>query len=306
MALDERFVSERLDLLKKQRGVQALVLKENVGLEDIAWVEAHAMEFPELRTEIRPQRYYPLGKTLAHVLGYVGEISPKQLENPEYKDLKAGDIIGKGGLEQYYDRYLRGRDGYRRVIVDSRGQIQSELETVPPQSGQDLVTTIDLDLQNAAEAQLAASVTKRGTIAVMDPNNGEMLAMASAPSFDPNSFVQRISTPGRAQGDRRLLYERGAAAAKPRDPGPLPAGLDVENTRIGGGAAAGHDPGRRFANRVRRRYPDRQPVYARYERKSRHARPALGDHPLLRWLLLPPGAENEGRRDHSNGRGIRV
>ena len=66
---------------------------------------------------------------------------------------------------------------------------------MPPQSGQDLVTTIDLDLQNAAEAQLAASVTKRGTIAVMDPNNGEMLAMASAPSFDPNSFVQRISTP---------------------------------------------------------------------------------------------------------------
>jgi penicillin-binding protein 2 len=195
LALDERFVSERLDLLKKQRGVQALVLKENVGLEDIAWVEAHAIEFPELHTEIRPQRYYPLGKTLAHVLGYVGEISPKQLENEEYKDLKAGDVIGKGGLEQYYDRYLRGRDGYRRVIVDSRGQIQSELETVPPQSGQDLVTTIDLDLQNAAEAQLAASATKRGTIAVMDPNNGEMLAMASAPSFDPNSFVQRISTP---------------------------------------------------------------------------------------------------------------
>lgn len=195
LALDERFVAERLDLLKKQRGVQALVLKENVSLGDIAWVESHAIEFPELRTEIRPQRFYPLGKTLAHVLGYVGEISPKQLENPEYKDLKAGDVIGKGGLEQYYDRYLRGRDGYRRVIVDSRGQIQSELETVQPQAGQDLVTTIDLDLQNAAEAQLAASVTRRGTIAVMDPNNGEMLAMASAPSFDPNSFVQRISTP---------------------------------------------------------------------------------------------------------------
>lgn len=195
LSLDRQFVAQRLEFLKKQPGSQALVLKENVTLQDIAWVEAHETEFPELRTEVQPQRFYPLGTTLAHVLGYVGEISSKQLEGGEYAGLKPGAIIGKGGIEQYYDQYLRGRDGYRKVIVDSRGRIQTEVETVQPQSGQDLVTTIDLDLQKAAEAQLAASVTKRGTIAIMDPNNGEMLAMASAPSFDPNSFVQRISTP---------------------------------------------------------------------------------------------------------------
>jgi len=195
LSLDRRFVAERLEFLKKQPGSQALVLKENVTLQDIAWVEAHETEYPELRTEVQPQRYYPLERTLAHVLGYVGEISPKQLERDEYPGLKAGDIVGKGGLEQYYDQYLRGRNGYRKVIVDSRGRVQTEVETVQPQSGQDLVTTIDLDLQKASEAQLAASATKRGTIMVMDPNNGEMLALASAPSFDPNSFVQRISTP---------------------------------------------------------------------------------------------------------------
>lgn len=195
LSLDPKFVGERLEFLKKQPGFHSLVLKENVTLQDIAWVESHLTEFPELRTEIQPQRFYPLGTTLAHVLGYVGEISPKQLETPEYHDLKPGDIIGKGGLEQYYDQYLRGKDGYRKVIVDSRGRVQSEVETVPPQSGQDLVTTIDLDLQKAAEQQLAISATRRGTIIVMDPNNGEMLALASAPSFDPNSFVNRGSTP---------------------------------------------------------------------------------------------------------------
>lgn len=195
LSLDREFVAQRLALLQKQAGSESRVLKENVTLQDIAWVEAHQVEYPELRTEVQPQRFYPLGTTLAHVLGYVGEISPKQLETERYKDLKAGDVVGKGGLEEYYDEYLRGRDGYRKVIVDSRGRVQTEVETVPPQSGQDLVTTIDLDLQKAAEAQLAASATQRGTIAIMDPNNGEMLALASAPSFDPNSFVQRISTP---------------------------------------------------------------------------------------------------------------
>ncbi|HMM81362.1 MAG TPA: penicillin-binding protein 2 [Pyrinomonadaceae bacterium] len=202
LRLEPQFVTERLSVLKKQNEFESLVLKENATIEDIAWVEAHSLEFPELRVELQPQRHYPLGQTLAHVLGYVGEISPKQLESDVYKEkgFRPGDIIGKGGLEQYYDEYLRGRPGYKKVIVDSRGRVQSELETVPPQSGQDLVTTIDLDLQMTAEDQLAKSVTKRGVVVAMDPNNGEILAMASAPSFDPNIFVKGASTPeGRKQ-----------------------------------------------------------------------------------------------------------
>lgn len=202
LRLEPQFVTERLSVLKKQNEFESLVLKENATIEDIAWVEAHSLEFPELRVELQPQRHYPLGTTLAHVLGYVGEISPKQLESDTYKDkgFRPGDIIGKGGLEQYYDEFLRGRPGYKKVIVDSRGRVQSELETVPPQSGQDLVTTIDLDLQMTAEDQLAKSSTKRGVVIAMDPNNGEILAMASAPSFDPNIFVKGASTPeGRKQ-----------------------------------------------------------------------------------------------------------
>ena len=224
LKMDRQFVVERLSLIKKQNEFETMVLKENVGIEDITWVEAHSLEFPELRVELQPQRFYPLGTTLAHVLGYVGEISPNQLKDPEFQDkgFRPGDIIGKGGLEQYYDEYLRGRPGYRKVLVDSKGRVQSELEIVKPQAGQDLVSTIDLDVQNRAEKQLAESATKRGTIIAMDPNNGEMLAMASAPSFDPNIFVKGSSTPeGRQaiaaywQDEKRPLYNRAIQGRYP-------------------------------------------------------------------------------------------
>ena len=225
LSLEPQFVSERLNLLKKQvSDFEMMVLKENATIQDITWVEAHSMEFPELRVELQPQRIYPLGMTLAHVLGYVGEISPKELEKPEVREkgFRPGDIVGKGGLEQYYDEFLRGHDGYRKVIVDSRGRVQSELEVVPPQAGQDLISTIDLDLQIAAEEKLAATPTKRGTIIAMDPNNGELLVMASLPSFDPNVFVQGSTTPeGKKQiaaywqDETRPLYNRAIQGRYP-------------------------------------------------------------------------------------------
>jgi penicillin-binding protein 2 len=224
LGLDRQFVIERLNFIKKQNEFEAMVLKENVDMKDISWVESHSLEFPELRVELQPQRFYPLRETLAHVLGYVGEISPKQLEEPEFKDkgFRPGDIVGKGGVEQYYDEYLRGRPGYRKVLVDSRGRVQSELEVVRPQSGQDLITTIDLDMQLAAEKQLESTPTKRGTIVAMDPNNGEVYVMASAPSFDPNIFVSGSSNPeGRKQiaaywqDEKRPLYNRAIQGRYP-------------------------------------------------------------------------------------------
>ncbi|MFZ1702452.1 MAG: penicillin-binding protein 2 [Pyrinomonadaceae bacterium] len=259
LGLDRQFVVERLNLIKKQNEFEAMVLKENADMRDITWVEAHSLEFPELRVELQPQRFYPLGTTLAHVIGYVGEISPKQLEKDDYKErgFRPGDIIGKGGLEQYYDEYLRGRPGYRKVLVDSRGRVQSELDVVQPQSGQDLITTIDLDLQLEAEKRLADSPTKRGSIMAMDPNNGEMLTMASAPSFDPNIFVRGRSTPeGRRQiaaywqDETRPLYNRaiqgryppGSTWKIPESVGALQQGaITVEHSNLacGGGIQVG-------------------------------------------------------------------
>jgi penicillin-binding protein 2 len=215
--LEQEFLNERLGLIKKQNEFESMVLKENATIQDISWVESHSLEYPELQIELQPQRFYPQGKTLSHVLGYVGEISPKQLEKPEVREkgFRPGDIIGKGGLEQYYDEFLRGKPGYRKVIVDSRGRVQSEIERIEPQAGQDLVSTIDLDLQLEAEQLLANSATKRGTIIAMDPNNGEIFAMASLPAFDPNAFVMRSATPeGRKEiagyytDEERPLYNR--------------------------------------------------------------------------------------------------
>jgi penicillin-binding protein 2 len=258
--LEESFVVERLSLIKKQNEFETMVLKENATMQDITWVESHSLEFPELRIELQPQRFYPHGTQLAHILGYVGEISPKQLESDEYKDkgLKAGDIIGKGGLEQYYDEYLRGKPGYRKVIVDSRGRVQSEIARVEPQGGQDMISTIDLDLQLAAEQKLAESSSKRGTIVAMDPNNGEILAMASLPSFDPNIFVQGSKTPeGRKQiaaywqDEKRPLYNRaiqgryppGSTWKIPESVGALQQGVITvksSNVLCGGGIQIGN------------------------------------------------------------------
>jgi penicillin-binding protein 2 len=202
LGLEKDILKERFDLVKSMPAFESLKVKEGATPGDIAWVEAHTLEYPELRVEQQPQRKYPPNGSLAHVLGYVGEISPEQLNKQSYKDkgLKPGDIIGQSGIEQIYDDYLRGKDGYREVVVDSRGRIQDEIEVVNPIPGRDLITTIDLDLQNSAEEQLRDSATGRGVIIAMDPNNGEVLALASYPTFDPNLFAQRITTKeGRAE-----------------------------------------------------------------------------------------------------------
>src|SRR5678815_2513455 len=202
LGLDADLLRERFEEIKSLPSFESVPIKQDANPGDIAWVEARELEFPELRIEQQPQRQYPSDGSLAHVVGYVGEVGPEQLKQPAYKEkkLKPGDVIGQSGLEQTYDEYLRGRDGYRKVVVDSRGRIQDEIETVLPLPGHDLVTTIDLDLQQMAEQQLRDSATKRGVIVVLDPNSGEILALASAPTFDPNLFSQRITTKaGRAE-----------------------------------------------------------------------------------------------------------
>src|SRR4030095_11120102 len=201
LSVDKDILRDYFDVVKTMPAFESIMVKQGATQGDIAWVEAHNLEHPELRVEQQPHRRYPDNGSLAHVLGYVGEISPEQLKQQASKDKgrNPGDIIGPSGIEQIYDDYLRGRDGYREVVVDSRGRIQDEIETVDPIPGRDLVTTIDLDIQLAAEEQLANSATKRGVIISMDPNNGEILALASAPSFDPNLFSRIKTKEGRAE-----------------------------------------------------------------------------------------------------------
>ena len=200
--IDPDYLQERFDAIKTNPAYESILIKENAAIGDIVWVEAHSLEFPTLHIEQRPQRHYPKDGLLAHVIGYVGEISSRQLEGLQYKEhgYKPGDVIGKDGLEATYDSYLRGREGQRTVLVDSRGRIRDVIRIIDPEPGQDLVTTIDLDLQRIAEEQLRNSPSQRGVIIAMNPNNGDILALASYPTFDPNLFTERIATKkGRAE-----------------------------------------------------------------------------------------------------------
>jgi len=146
--------------------------------------------------------------TAAHVLGYVGEISPKQLENRRYIEggYKPGDIIGLGGIEASYDKILRGQNGMRRVIVDSHGRPKAELERIEPIRGPDIVTTLDFDIQKVAEDQFY-SQHHTGAAVVMNPQNGEILAMVSVPSFDPNVFARNVISPESRKEVRAIISD---------------------------------------------------------------------------------------------------
>lgn len=205
LTLDADLINTHLNTIKRRPSWYPIVIKENATTADVAWVRAHQLEYPELDIVEQPIRRYPDGPLLAHVLGYVGEISPQELEQPEFKDYRPGDIIGKAGIEKYYDSLLRGKDGMRRVVVDSTGREIEELDRVDPVPGRDLRLTIDLDLQRVAEEQLAE---RRGVVIAMDPRNGEILAMVSHPSFDPNLFSQRIGTPAGKEEYQALLRDR--------------------------------------------------------------------------------------------------
>jgi penicillin-binding protein 2 len=213
MEIDRQWLAKRFEDAKIEAKHESIVIKELASERDLAWVEAHEYDYPMIRAERAPQRLYLYGQLAAHALGYVGEVSPEELKKPngdfsKENGYKLGDIIGKSGIERQYNDILMGKDGERRVLVDSRGRIQpqGEIEVIPPVPGRDLYTTLDLDIQKAAEAQADTMPAGRGAIAMMDPNNGEILAMVSRPAFDPNIFSQRAKTP-EGKEDIRELYE---------------------------------------------------------------------------------------------------
>ena len=167
-----------------------IVLKEDVSVDDIAYVKSHRYELPEIAVELQPRRRYFEGHLAAHAMGYVGEVTEAELTTPEFVNFKSGDQVGKTGLEREYNNLLVGRDGFKRVIVNSFGREMGQLEEQPYVAGNDLVTTIDLDLQRAAEDMVG---DRTGAVVALDPRTGEILAMVSRPAYDPNLFATRIS-----------------------------------------------------------------------------------------------------------------
>jgi penicillin-binding protein 2 len=188
--MDPADIRERIDRFKKTPQYQPLVLKEDISPDELSFVEAHRNELPELETISEHRRLYPKNGFMAHAIGYVGEVSDDMLNLPAFEFYKPGDIVGKSGVEQYYNDILMGKDGSRREVVDSRGRVVGKMDEVPAVPGKQLRLTIDLDLQIAAEQALG---DKNGAIIAMNPKTGEILAMVSRPTFDPNQFAVRLT-----------------------------------------------------------------------------------------------------------------
>jgi len=188
LGLDPAELKGLIDRTARLPRFQPIVLKQSAEMADIAFVEAHRVEYPELDLLQVQQRSYPKRTIAASAIGYVGEVSEEMVAKPG-SDYRPGDVVGKSGIERAYDPILSGRDGMRRVVVNSRGREMGSMTTINALPGNDLRLTLDLDLQMAAEAALGG---QPGAVVALDPASGEVLAMVSHPSFDPSDFASRI------------------------------------------------------------------------------------------------------------------
>src|SRR5438477_7762892 len=169
---------------------QPIFLKEDITPDELAFIESHKNELPELDTIMAHRRLYPRNGFMAHMIGYVGEVTEDMLNQPQFELYNPGDVVGVSGVEKQYNNLLMGKNVSRRAVVDSRGREVSRLDETPAEPGKQLKLSVDLDLQIAAEQALEG---KNGAIIAMDPKSGEILAMVSRPTFDPNHFAVKIS-----------------------------------------------------------------------------------------------------------------
>ncbi|MEZ4215971.1 MAG: penicillin-binding protein 2 [Myxococcota bacterium] len=177
---------------------QPIVLDDDVSEAQRARVETHRFAMPGVIVEEHPRRHYLEGARAAHVLGQIGEIGADQLRDEAFSDYRAGDVVGQAGLEARLDRHLRGRPGGRNVVVDVQGREVERLDEVLPEKGGRVVLTLDLDLQRAAEEAFRsddpAKPDRMGAVVAVDVRSGDVLAIASAPSYDPNDFAGGVDS----------------------------------------------------------------------------------------------------------------
>lgn len=188
LGLAKEDLRQQLEAARNEPKFQPIVIKPAASEADIAFVESHRADLPLLELMMVQRRRYPHGEMLANTIGYVGEVSPQEMEkNPDR--YRPGDIVGKAGIEKQYNDQIVGTDGMRRVVVNSVGKVIRTLDNVEAIPGKPIQLTIDEDLQQIAEADFA---NKEGALIAMDARTGEVLAMVSRPTFDPNDFAIRI------------------------------------------------------------------------------------------------------------------
>jgi len=186
----EDVLQKRMEKFRSVPDFVPIVIKDNLTMEEVSRVEARRYELPELIVEAEPKRYYSFGNLAAHALGYLQEPSQEDLKSESGKARSLGDLVGKTGLERQYQDLLVGSDGSMLEVVDSLGRRQGEYDRKEPAQGKTLRTTLDFEIQMKARELLEG---KEGAVVVLDAGSGEILALASYPTFDPNKFISRFT-----------------------------------------------------------------------------------------------------------------
>ncbi len=203
LEMDQAQLLEDYDRAKRDPYITYVVEQDATEETVVAYLKEHAPDFPGVKVEKTYLRQYPFKAVATHLLGYVGEISEADLDQEQFADLTAGVHVGKDGVERTYDSYLRGTDGWKRVEVDAAGRPIRFIEDVAAESGFNLVLTIDVDLQKAAEDAIVEGIQRAhvdgyteaagGAVVALNPHTGEVLAMASYPDYDPSVWVGGIA-----------------------------------------------------------------------------------------------------------------
>ena len=182
-------------LLEESKNFESLPLRTRLTDEEVARFAVNRYRFPGVEIKARLFRQYPYGEVASHVVGYIGRINDRDItridEWDDAANYKGSDYIGKVGVELSYERELHGKTGFEEVEVDALGRAVRTLSRTPPVSGDDLKLSLDIGLQEVAEAAFG---TRRGALVAIDPGSGDVLAFVSKPGFDPNLFVEGIDS----------------------------------------------------------------------------------------------------------------
>ncbi len=191
LGLDRTEMEDRWQKGKGRARYYPVVVATNLSRDQVEKVEENRLRLPGVEIAMKPVREYAFKQSAAHLLGYIGEVSEKELDSAPYNEYNPGDYVGKNGIEKAWEQELHGEDGGRQLEVDSRGRVLRVLNEVRPSVGNSLVLTIDERLQQAAERAFG---DKAGAAVVMDVHTGEVLAFVSSPTFDPALFAGKIPT----------------------------------------------------------------------------------------------------------------
>ena len=197
--LSQRISLDRKKLKKKMaqtKSFKEVLIKGDIPREEVAFVEENNMSLPGIRIRAEPLRNYVFNNLASHTLGYLGEISKARLESLKGSTYRQGDFVGKNGLENIYESLLRGDKGYKEVEVDVSGRELKTLRKISPESGNNLILTLDVKIQEELEKLMTGTAEQNmnGSVVVMKVQTGEIIAITSKPSFDPNKFAAGISS----------------------------------------------------------------------------------------------------------------